>query len=288
VKTILEVEGLHFGFGKSKVLKGVNFSLEGGEALCVFGPNGCGKSTMLECLLGMNKPNAGRIAFDGEDSRRIKIRELAQKVAFVPQKSMHTFGFTVFQMVLMGRTAGTGMFSSPDKKDEEIALQSLQRVGMLGFKDRIFNSLSGGESQLVRLARALAQQTKLIIVDEPTSHLDFRHELNVVKYMAALVRDEGISLIMSTHFPNHALFLENHGVKTRVAMMENGVFCASGKASEVLNEANMARIFKIKTKVYQSVESGRPMTHIMPVDFSDGGQWNDGGHSNKEENNEKI
>jgi iron complex transport system ATP-binding protein len=281
VRPILEVLDLHFGFEKNKVLKGVNFSMGAGEAFCIFGPNGCGKSTMLECILGLNKPSNGRIVIDGEDTKYLKIRDLAQKVAFVPQKSMHTFGFTVFQMVLMGRTAGTGMFSSPDKKDEQIALDSLQRVGMLGFKDRIFNSLSGGESQLVRLARALAQQAKLIIVDEPTSHLDFRHELNVVKYMVGLVRDEGISLLMSTHFPNHALFLENHGVKARVAMMEDGVFCEMGKASDVLNEENMARIFKVKTKVYQNIEKGQTMTHIMAVDFSDGGQWNEANDSRK-------
>ena len=275
VNDILKVENLHFGYSQNKVLKGVNLSLGAGEALCIFGPNGCGKSTMLDCVLGMNKISQGSITIEGENLAKIKIKDLAQKVAFVPQKSMHTFGFTVFEMVLMGRTAGVGMFSSPDEDDEKIALESLEKVGMSKFRNRIFNSLSGGESQLVRLARALAQQTKIIIVDEPTSHLDFRHELNVVKYMVSLVKDEGISLIMSTHFPNHALFLENHGVLTKVAMMEDGVFCAVGKASEVLNEENMSRIFKIKTKVYQNIENGTPMTHMAAVDFADGGQWNE-------------
>ena len=273
VKPILDIKDLHFGFADKQVLKGIDLSLGAGEALCVFGPNGCGKSTMLECILGLNKAERGEIVIDGENVNSIKASELALKVAFIPQKSMHTFGFTVAQMVLMGRTAATGMFSSPDKGDERIALECLERVGMLGFKDRIFNSLSGGESQLVRIARALAQQTKLIIVDEPTSHLDFRHELNVIKYMVGLVKHEGISLLMSTHFPNHAMFLENHGVKSRVAIMEDGIFGAVGKASEVLSETNMARIFKIKTKVYKSMESDQPMTHIAAVDFSDGGQW---------------
>lgn len=267
VKPILEIKDLHFAFGEKQVLKGINFSLNPGEILCVFGPNGCGKSTMLECILGINKTKFQSIFFDGEDAHQIKFKELAKKVAFVPQKSMHTFGFTVFQMVLMGRTASVGMFASPDKKDEEIALKALEKVGMLDFKDRIFNSLSGGESQLVRIARALTQQTKLIIVDEPTSHLDFRHELNVVKQIAGLVQQEGISLLMSTHFPNQALYLENMGVNVRAAIMESGVFGAIGKASQVLTEDNMARIFNIRTKVYQSTEGGQPMTHIMPIDF---------------------
>jgi len=275
VNTILEVAGLRFSYGAREVLKGVDFSVERGEVLCVFGPNGCGKSTMLECLLGLNKPQSGKITVDGKDSREIKIRELAQKVAFVPQKHQHTFGYTVLQMVLMGRTADTGFFQSPGAEDEEIARQCLRQVGMLSFQERAFNNLSVGESQLVKLARALAQRTGLILFDEPTSHLDFRHELNVIKYMAKLVRDQGISLVMATHFPNHALYLENQGVPTKVAMMENGVFCAVGKASEVLNEENMSRIFKIKTKVYHGFEEENPVTYIMPIDFSDGGQWNE-------------
>jgi iron complex transport system ATP-binding protein len=273
VSAVLEVESLQFAYGKNKVLKGIDFSVGSGEALCVFGPNGCGKSTMLDCVLGLNKPESGKITIEGKDSDKIKVKELAQKIAVVPQRHHHTFGYTVFQMVLMGRTAGTGFFQSPGEEDEEIARKCLSQVGMLGFQHRAFNSLSGGEAQLVKLARALAQQTKLILFDEPTSHLDFRHELNVIKYMAALVRDQGISLVMSTHFPNHALYLENQGVPTKVAMMENGVFYAVGKASEVLNEENMSRIFKIKTKVYRNSDDGQLITYIMPVDFSDGGQW---------------
>ena len=272
---VLTISDLRFSYGPRKILDGVDFTIGKGEVLCIFGPNGCGKTTMLECILGLNKLQEGNVALYGKNTRDMKISEIAQKVAFVAQKTQHTFGFSVLEIVLMGRTAATGMFSSPGKEDVLIAEWALKQVGMYDFRDRIFNQLSGGETQLVKLARALAQKTGLIIFDEPTSHLDFRHELNIIKYMYTLVKEHDISMIMATHFPNHALYLENQGINTHVAMMEKGVFCAYGRASETLNEENMSRIFKIKTKVYQNRENDKLFTYIMPIDFSDGGQWND-------------
>ena len=271
----IEVKDLHFSYGSSPILRGIDFSLNAGEILCIFGPNGCGKTTLLECILGLLKPQSGEILLEGKPTSEMKIAECAQKIALVPQKSQHTFGYTVLEMVLMGRTASTGLFQSPDESDLEIARDCLRQVGMFSFCDRNVNQLSGGESQLVMLARALAQKTKIIVFDEPTSHLDFRHELNVIKYMCKLVKEMGMSLLMTTHFPNHALYLENQGIPTRVALMENGALCACGAASETLSEENMSRIFKIKTKVYQNFEQGQLFTYIMPLDFNNGGQWNE-------------
>ena len=274
----IEVKDLNFSYEESrKVLDGINFSVNKGEILCIFGPNGCGKTTMLDCILGLNKVEKGEILIDGKSMSDLTIEKIAQMVAYVPQKHEHTFGYTVLEMVLMGRTAHTSIFDSPGKEDMEIAIDCLKRVGMYGFKDRIFNNLSGGEVQLVKLARALAQQTNLIVFDEPTAHLDFRHELNVIKYMSSLIKDSNkqMSMIMATHFPNHAFYLENQGIPTSVAMMGDGVFYAKGKAEEVLNEDNMKRIFKIKTRVFKNVEEDSIFNYMIPLDFSDGGQWNE-------------
>lgn len=271
----LEVHNLHFNYGKNPVLRGIRLELKAGEVLCVFGPNGCGKTTLIECLLGLKKPRSGEILLAGQRLSQLKTPEIARKIALVPQKYQHTFGYTVMEMVLMGRTASTGIFQSPGEQDVEIAESALKRVGMMAFRECSINQLSGGEMQLVMLARALAQKTEVIVFDEPTSHLDFRHELNVLKYMCRLVREQGMSLLMSTHFPNQALYIENQGIPTRVALMEDGVIYAQGAAAQTLSEENMRRVFKIETKIYTNTLEGQNYTYIMPVDFSNGGQWNE-------------
>mgnify|MGYP000891467472 CR=1 FL=1 len=278
VASVLEVQDLYFAYDNNrKILDGISFSIGPGEIMCIFGPNGCGKTTMLDCILGLNRVEKGKIFIEGRSISDMKIEEVAKSVAYVPQKHEHTFGYTVLEMVLMGRTVHTNMFDSPGEDDIVVALDCLKKVGMYGFKDRVFNNLSGGEVQLVKLARALAQQTNLIVFDEPTAHLDFRHELNVIKYMTKLIKDSNntMSMVMATHFPNHAFYLESQGVKTTVAMMENGRFGAIGRPGEVLNEDNMSRIFKIRTKVFKNLEKDTVLNYMIPLDFSDGGQWNE-------------
>ncbi len=265
---VLEVKNLNFGYNDINLINGLNFEVEEGQVLCLFGPNGSGKTTILDCILGLNKIRKGEIIIEGVNSLGLKPEELAQKISYVPQKHNRTFPYTVLEIVLMGRTAYTSMFSSPGKEDIRIAEQSLKKVGMHRFKDRIFTSLSGGEAQLVKIARALAQDTKLLIFDEPTSHLDFRHELNVLKYIVELVKSNNISVLMATHFPNHAFYLENNGINTKVAMIEDGKFGALGKPSVILNERNMENIFKIKTKVFEYVENNKKLNYIVPVDFN--------------------
>lgn len=270
---ILQVENLSFSYHDKKILNGVNFTVEQGEIFCIFGPNGCGKTTMLDCILGLNKPDEGNVSIDGENALALSPNKKAQKIAYVSQKSDRTFPYTVLEIVLMGRTAYSGMFSSPGEEDIEIAENALHSVGMYEFKDRVYTKLSGGEGQLVKIARAIAQDTKLIIFDEPTSHLDFRHELNVIKYIAKIIKDKGISVVMATHFPNHAYFFESFGLPTKVALMEDGIFGALGLPSEVLNQENMAKIFKIVTKNFRDYDGDRVINYVVPIDFCEGGEW---------------
>ncbi len=271
--TVLQVENLSFSYQEKKVLNGVSFSVEQGEIFCVFGSNGCGKTTMLDCILGLNKSEGGNVFIDGDNLLEMSPARKAQKIAYVSQKSDRTFPYSVLEIVLMGRTAYSGMFSSPGQDDVEVAEKALSSVGMSNFRDRVYTKLSGGEAQLVKIARAIAQDTKLIIFDEPTSHLDFRHELNVIKYIAKIIRDKNISVVMATHFPNHAYFFESYGLPTRVALMENGMFGAVGLPSEVLNRENMADIFKIRTKNFRDCEGDRVLNFVVPIDFCAGGEW---------------
>lgn len=271
--SLLHVENLHFAYQEKKVLEGVDFNVGPGEVFCVFGTNGCGKTTLLDCILGMHRPKAGNILIDGEDVSSMRPVQMAKKMAYVSQKSGRTFPYTVLEIVLMGRTAYAGMFSSPGKEDVQIAEHALASMGMLSFRNRLYNQLSGGEAQLVKIARAIAQETGLILFDEPTTHLDFRHELNVIKFIMKVVQKKGVSVIMATHAPNHAFFFESHGLPTRVALMENGVFGALGTPSDVLNRKNMAKVFKVVTKEFSNAEGDMMHNFMMPVDFCEGGEW---------------
>lgn len=266
--SILKVKDLSFSYGKANILLDITFEVNQGEVLCLFGPNGSGKTTMLDCILGLSKITNGSIVIDGKNISDLKPVEMSKRVAYVAQKHHRTFPYTVLEVVLMGRTAYTSMFSSPGKEDIEISKEALNKIGMYKLKDRIFTSLSGGEAQLVKIARALAQETKLIVFDEPTTHLDFRHELKVLNHIIRLVKEESISIIMATHSPNHAHHLENSGIKTKVAMIENGKFGAYGKPKNVLNEVNMIKIFEVRTKVLEFIENEKKFKYIVPIDLS--------------------
>ncbi len=271
---ILEIRDIEFSYEDRQIIKGVSFDLEEEQCFCIFGPNGCGKSTLLNCILGVHKQSKGNIMIQGKDLDAMKQVEKAKNIAYVSQKSDKTFPYTVEQIVLMGRTPYSSMFSSPGKEDLEIARDALNSVGMYKFKDRAYTKLSGGESQLVKIARAIAQDTKIVVFDEPTSHLDFRHELNVIKYMVNIIKEKKISVIMATHFPNHAYFLESSGINTKVALMSEGKFQAVGSPKEVLNTENMEKIFKVKTRTFLSEENGTTSQYIVPIDFTKGGEWN--------------
>ncbi len=271
---VLQVSGMQFAYQEQKVVKGISLQVQPEQCYCIFGPNGCGKSTLLNCIIGLHHPDQGEIWIQGKNTKGMTNVQKAREIAYVSQKSDKTFPFTVEQIVLMGRTAYASPFSSPGKADLHLAHEALKSVGMYGFKDRPFTKLSGGETQLVKIARAIAQDTGIIVFDEPTAHLDFRHELNVIKYMVEIIKEKKLAVVMATHFPNHAFFLQSQGINTQVAMMEGGRFQAVGKPDEVLTEENMARIFKVQTRSFFTQDDSQRNQYIVPVDFIEGGSWN--------------
>lgn len=261
--SLLELKQGSFSYGERTIFEDVSFSVEPGELFCVVGPNGCGKSTLLDCVLGLNRLKTGELLVDGKSMKEYKPKELAQRIAYVPQDHKLTFGFSVLDIVSMGRTYEARMFDPPGAAQKAAALHSLELVGMESFADRDYTKLSGGELQLVLIARALCQNAKVLVMDEPTAHLDFRHELTVMEIIAKLVREEGISIVMATHFLNQAYYMEGAHVPTRVALMNAGSFGALGIPSEVLTEENLRTVFRIVTEV-ASDEAG-VRKYILPL-----------------------
>ncbi|MEG0391279.1 MAG: ABC transporter ATP-binding protein [Anaerovoracaceae bacterium] len=261
---LLEVNNIGFSYEKGKtIFKNINFSVGEGEVLCIVGPNGCGKTTLVDCILGMNKPSCGEIYLNGKNIEELNAKEFARLVAYVPQGHKSTFAYTVLDIVTMGRTYATRIFSPPGEKEREIAREALEMVGMEGFEAREYTTLSGGELQLVIVARAIAQQSKLLIMDEPTSHLDFTHEMRVMEIITKLVKEKGLSIVMATHFLNQAYFLENAGIQTRVALMGGENFSQMGTPSAVLNPENLEKTFNIVTEIVKDGAGKRK--YILPL-----------------------
>ncbi|MCI8646129.1 MAG: ABC transporter ATP-binding protein [Firmicutes bacterium] len=261
---IIEVKDAAFSYdGKRMIFEHVGLQAAEGEILCIIGPNGCGKSTLIDCMLGLNKLKAGQIFISGREAEALTPREFAEQVAYVPQGHRTTFAYTVLDIVTMGRTYASRTFAPPGKEQRKIAREALKQVGLSGFEDREYTRLSGGELQLVMIARAIAQQSRLLIMDEPTAHLDFTHELNVMEVITRLVKEQGLSIIMATHFLNQAYYLENAGANTRVALMNDGGLAMTGTPSQVLTQENLEQNFCIITEIVESEFGERK--YILPL-----------------------
>lgn len=264
---LVSIETAAFRYDTADIFSGLNLKVHPGEICCLLGPNGCGKTTLLDCILGALHLNNGRILLNGKETKQLKAGQIARQIAYVPQRHEQTFPYTVLEITMMGRAAYISMFSSPSEKDREIAEEALATVGMSAFRDRPYTRLSGGEAQLVMIARALAQKASLIIMDEPTAHLDFHNELLILETVSAMVRDLGLSVIMATHAPNHAFYFENRGIPTTAALMHQGGFLAHGGPRDVLTEEKIRILYNINTKIVSfTVNGNEPRTQIVPID----------------------
>jgi iron complex transport system ATP-binding protein len=264
--SLLRLHDVSFGYQVERpIFENISFEIGPGEVFCIIGPNGCGKTTLIDSILGMNQPQQGHIEIAGTDLRRLKPRGFAENIAYIPQNHVKTFPYSVLDIVVMGRTHAARMFSAPNAAERQRALESLEQVGLKGFENRLYTELSGGELQLVLIARALAQESRIILMDEPTAHLDFRHELMVMEIITWLVQEKGFSIIMATHFLNQAFYLENTGVKTRVALMNQGKFKAVGTPSEVLTRDSLKDVFRIITSLGITNEDGIRRKYIVPL-----------------------
>jgi iron complex transport system ATP-binding protein len=236
--TALQVQGLRFAHpGRPPLLQDLSFELRAGTALCLLGPNGCGKTTLLRCILGLEKLAAGRVLMDGKDISTMNPSQRAKHMAYVPQVSAGAFPFTVFDVVLMGRSAHLRFMADPDEHDRSAARDALARLDILPLQARLYDQLSGGERQLVLLARALAQQAPLLVMDEPCTGLDLGHQVQVLQAMRSLAAD-GYAVLLSTHLPEHAFALH-----ADVALLANGQMTGPAPAAELLTAAELTRLY---------------------------------------------
>ena len=224
----LSVSGLTFDYEKTPVLKDVGFTAERGRVLAVLGPNGAGKTTLFRCILGEQKRYTGSIRIDGAEAKTLSPRETAHRVAYIPQTHPMTFRFSVGDMVLMGTTHRLSPLSVPRAAQKRAAQQAMEKLGVDHLRDRDFACISGGEQQLVYIARALAQQARILVMDEPTASLDYGNQLYVLSVVRALAK-EGYTVIVSTHNPQHAIWYADD-----LLALANGRVAASGSVRDEL------------------------------------------------------
>lgn len=239
----IQVENLSFAYGDHKVLHEVSFQAEYGEFVSVLGPNGVGKSTLFRCILGLLKPSAGQTRVDGEPITGMTAVELAKKIAYIPQSHHPAFNYSVLDMVLMGATAQLGGLSSPGQKQVQQAEAALERLGILHLKDRGYSNISGGERQLTLIARAIMQQAKILVMDEPSASLDFGNRIRVMQTVLQLTR-EGYCVIQSTHDPDQA-----YRYSDKVLALHGGRVIAYGTPRETINETLISTLYGVEVEV---------------------------------------
>lgn len=249
---LVDVKNISFSYDKDSpaVFENISFSIEKGDVLCVLGPNGTGKTTLIKCINGLHKVNEGEVYLNGANIQNLSFRDISRTVGYIPQGHVPSFPFTVFDVVLMGRSPYVNITSSPKEKDREIAMNALETLGIEDLKDKPYTNLSGGERQLVFLARVLAQEPDLLILDEPTNHLDFGNQIKLLEIIEQLSK-LGLAVIMSSHYPDHAFL-----AASKVAIMKDKGFIDFGTPDDVLSEENLKKAYGIDVKLME-LDDGR-------------------------------
>lgn len=240
---MLEIKNLSFSYGERPVLRDVIMKAEKGELVSILGSNGAGKSTLFRCVLGILGNYSGSIFVNGRDTRGMTVRELAGEIAYIPQMSVSAFNYSAEDIVLMGTTAGLGSLRSPGAKEKKRAEEAMEHMGITELRHRCFHRLSGGERQLVIIARALAQQANILLLDEPASALDFGNQLRILSRARALAR-EGYTVLQTTHDPEKAYMFSD-----RMIALKNGRIFAQGSPAEVLTAENIRALYGIDTEL---------------------------------------
>jgi len=252
---VLEVLDLHCGYGKKEIVHGASLTVGQGEFVCIIGANGCGKTTLLKSILGLIPAFSGDVSMDGQDVRRLNEKQRARMFAYIPQAHTPPFPFTTADVILMGRTPYIGRMSQIKEEDRRIVWDAMVTLGIEGLAQRTYTKLSGGQQQLILIARAMAQQPELIIMDEPTASLDFGNQQTVLSRMRELSA-AGTSVLMVTHDPHHAFYCAD-----RVVVMGEGQVLVDGEPERVLTKERLEEIYSTEINVVKvALEDGRQTT----------------------------
>jgi len=247
--TLLETRDLAIGYGRTQIAGGLDLSVTAGSVTCLLGPNGVGKTTLFKTLLALIPPLSGIVEIDGRSLSRLDRQSIARQIAYVPQAQIAEFPYTVIDLVVMGRTAHLGTFGGPRRADHEAAMAALDQLGIASLAARDSTRISGGQRQLALIARALAQQTRIVVMDEPTASLDLGNRIRVLDTIRVLA-ESGLAIVLSTHEPEHAFV-----VADRVAILGKDRF-ATGPVEAVMTSKELSRLYGVALSVEQT-PSGR-------------------------------
>lgn len=242
-QSLISAHGLGFGYPGKAVGRGVNFDVNSSEVVCLLGPNGSGKTTLFKTLLGLIAPQAGSVMIGAAPLKSLSRQEIARAIAYVPQAHAAHFPYRVIDMVVMGRTAHLGPFAAPSPVDRAKAHDALALLGIDDLADRPYTRISGGQRQMALIARALAQETRLIVMDEPTASLDFGNQVKVLSQVKQLAT-RNFGIILSTHAPDHAF-----ATASRVLLLHNGSLIADGPPSRVLTPEKLRIVYGVNVTI---------------------------------------
>ena len=240
---MLQVKDLRFSYGEREVLKGIGLSLEEGSILSILGPNAAGKSTLFRCVLGLLPGYQGHILLQGQDTRGISLPCMARSIAYIPQAHYPAFNYTVMDMVLMGTSHRVNTFASPGKQERAAALAALEMVGLQDRAGRDYMRISGGEQQLTLIARAIAQDSRLLVMDEPTASLDYGNQIRVMQQVRGLAA-RGYAILQATHNPNQAYLFSDS-----ILAMKEGQAIAHGPPREVFTSPLIQALYGVNADV---------------------------------------
>ncbi|SDP66429.1 ABC transporter ATP-binding protein [Selenomonas ruminantium] len=254
---ILQAQGLRLEYGHKVVAEGLDLAIRRAEITAIIGPNGSGKSTLLKALARLLKPAAGRLEFLGQELWQLPEKQVARKIAFMPQSAMLPLDLTVAEVVRMGRLPHRSFWSSFQREDEKICAEVLALTGLRQFAQRPLGALSGGERQRVRLALALAQQPEILLLDEPTTYLDIRHQLTLMDIVAKLHQELGLTVLMVLHDLNQAARYSQ-----RLVALQAGKIIADGPVAEVFNSSLLRNLYGVENEI-RTVEVRGRLEHIF-------------------------
>lgn len=257
---LLEIDDVYGGYGSGDIVKGVCCNADAGDVLCLVGPNGCGKTTLFRLMLGAITITGGTIRIDGKDTKSLSPKEMANMIAYIPQYHTPIFAYTVLDVVIMGRASHFASFETPKTVDRTAAFAALEKVNALHLANKKYTALSGGQRQLILIARAICQSAKVLVMDEPAANLDFANHQLLMEVITDLAKS-GYCIVMSTHSPEHPF-----SVGSKVLLMKDGKVAGFGPPKEIITPKCLQSVYDIEMDVVTICDRyGEERTICFPV-----------------------